>query len=113
MIVILTLECIIQNSSLWSRYLDDDDTVSLLFKREDFLKLKSSNIYSDIKNLKEEVPYLLNVLEQYLQKRNIDELWPFYESNKDVQSLYCINCGQKVIEIIDKYCTKCGSSIYV
>ena len=113
LIVILTLECIIQNSSLWSRYLDDDDTVSLLFKREDFLKLKSSTIYSDIKNLKEEVPYLLNVLEQYLQKRNIDELWPFYESNKDVQSLYCINCGQKVIEIIDKYCTKCGSSIYV
>lgn len=113
LIIILTLECIIQDNSLWARYLDDDDTISLLFKKDDFLSLRSSNIYSDIKNLKGEVPFLLNVLEQYLQKLNIDELWPFYESNRDDQSLYCINCGQKIFNSIDKYCTKCGSLIYV
>lgn len=113
LIIILTIECIIQDKSLWTRYLDDDDTVSLLFKKDDFLNLRSSKIYSDIKNLKGEVPSLLNVLEQYLQKQNIDELWPFYESNEDNQSLFCINCGHEVFESIDKYCTKCGSLIYV
>ena len=113
LIVILTLECIIQNKSLWASYLDDDDTVSLLFKRDDFLNLQSSKIYSEVKNLKGEVPFLLKVLQQYLQKCNIDELWPFYESGKDNQSLYCINCGQKIFEAKDKYCTKCGLLIYV
>lgn len=113
LIIILTLECIIQDSSLWIRYLDDDDTVSLLFKKDDFLNLRNSKIYSDIYNLKGEVPFLLNVLEQYLQKNNIDELWPFYESNGNNQTLFCINCGHEIFESRDKYCTKCGSLIYV
>lgn len=113
LIVILTIECIIQNPSLWTRYLDEDDSVSLLFKKEDFLDLKKSNLYSDIRNLNGDVPSLLSVLEQYLEKSRIDELWPFYETNNLQQSLYCINCGQRIIELTDKYCTNCGSLIYV
>lgn len=113
LIVILTIECLIQKPILWSNYLDEDDTVSLLFKERDYLNLKGSHIYSDIKNLKGEVPSLLNVLEQYLQKSSIDDLWPFYETPKLTQSLFCINCGHKIFDSTDKYCTNCGSLIYV
>lgn len=113
LIVILTIECLIQDPTLWSRYYDDDDDQSLLFKRRDFTALRQSKIYGDVKRLQGEAPVLIDVLEQYLQKCDIGELWPFYEYRKDNQSLYCINCGQKVIEANDKYCTECGSLIYV
>lgn len=113
LIVILTIECIIQKPSLWSTYLDEDDTVSLLLKEKDFLNLKSSIIYSDIKSLKGDVPFLLNVLEQYLQKDSIDELWPYYETITPTQTLFCIYCGHKIPESTDKYCTNCGALINV
>ena len=112
LIVILTLECLIQKPSLWNSYLDEDDTVSLIFKKEDFENLKKSKIYLDIRDLKGDVPFLLSVLEQYMQKTSINDLWPYYETNKSQQSIYCIKCGHKIINTTDKYCTECGSLIY-
>lgn len=116
LIVIMTIECLIQDSGLWLRYYDEDDESSLLFRKEDYLNLNKSNIYSEIKNLKGDVPFLLNVLEHYLQKLNINELWPFYETvnstEKKQEISYCINCGRKTIESIDRYCTNCGTLIY-
>lgn len=112
LIIVLTIECLIYKPSLWSRYLDEDDTVSLLFKKENFLNLKKSQIYSEICTLKGDVPFLLNVLVQYLQKSNIEELWPYYDTNRLQQSLYCINCGHKIYRASDKFCTNCGTIIY-
>ncbi|MBQ9312126.1 MAG: protein kinase family protein [Bacteroidales bacterium] len=102
-------------------HLDSKDTESFLFTVKDFSDLKNSKIYNDIKSLNNEsLNKLLSILDLYLQKKDINELEPFWTLierqspskfhnivEKSNTNRYCIHCGHKLTETEKNYCDQC------
>ena len=76
LIIYISLLAIAEDITFINRY-RIEDTESLLFNVDDFQDLKSSAIYKDLKNLGGIFPLLLLILEEYLSKKDINELEPF------------------------------------
>lgn len=117
LIVIMTIECLIENSNLWERYFNEDEVVCLIFKEEDFKNLERSGIYKDIISLsrpKTDIQKHLHILKDYLTKNKIYDLYPYYQGynqNRRTQKLvfnFCTNCGKKIYSGSDSFCINCG-----
>ena len=78
LIIYLSICAIAENPSLVSKY-QVEDADRMLFSKDDYADLKHSQIYQDISALGEDYIDLLDVLEEYLQKQDINELQPFNE----------------------------------
>ena len=64
-----------------------------------------------LKSLKnDEINGLLDVLEEYLEISDINELKPFESYRVNVKiSRYCIICGNSFMDENDVFCTNCGA----
>lgn len=78
LIIYLSICAIAENPSLVNKY-QVEDADRMLFSKEDYADLKHSQIYQDISALGEDYIDMLDVLEEYLQKQDINELKPFNE----------------------------------
>lgn len=78
LIIYLSIRAIAENPSLVAKY-QVEDADRMLFSKEDYVDLKQTSIYQDIKLLGKDFIELLNVLEGYLAHNSIDELKPFEE----------------------------------
>lgn len=76
LIIYLSILAITENPLLVDKY-KVNDADRLLFSKEDFVDIKSSEVYKDIQGLGKEFQDLLDVLEGYLKCSSIDELLPF------------------------------------
>ena len=76
LIIYLSIISIAKNPSLIDKY-QVEGTERLLFSKEDFTDITNSNIYKDIQLLGKDFQDLLNILEEYLKHKDIDELLPF------------------------------------
>jgi serine/threonine protein kinase len=76
LIIYLSILAIAENPLLVDKY-KVNDADRLLFSKEDFVDIKSSEVYKDIQGLGKEFQDLLDVLEGYLKCSSIDELLPF------------------------------------
>jgi serine/threonine protein kinase len=117
LILYLSIKAIAKAPSLLAKYTVDEQDKSLLFSVSDFTKLKTSSIYNDVKLLGNDFKILLDILELYLSKNDINDLEPFYIVAKRmglqlpslIESLYCIHCGSKFMDDSDNYCIDCGT----
>lgn len=118
LIIYLSILAIKERPSLIETY-QVEDSDRLLFCKDDFTNLKQSEIYTDLMSLSKEIKELLDVLSDYLHKKNIDELGPFsfYQKLKKYglsygMQLYCINCGTRYSCIEDNlFCINCGKEL--
>lgn len=78
LIIYLSIRAIAENPYLVEKY-QVENADRMLFSKEDFVDLKQSIIYQDIRLLGNDFIELLNVLEKYLAHNSIDELRPFDE----------------------------------
>ena len=78
LILYLSIQAIAQNTSLLTKYLVEEQDKSMLFTMYDFDNLRSSKIYKDVKKLGGKFKILLDILELYLSKNDINDLEPFY-----------------------------------
>lgn len=76
LIIYLSILAIAENPLLVDRY-KVNDADRLLFSKEDFSEIKSSEIYKNIQSLGKHFQELLDVLEAFLKCSSIDELLPF------------------------------------
>ena len=76
MIIYISILGIAYKSNLAEKY-NVEDSEHMLFEAKDFENIVHSTIYQDLKGLDPIFPFLLNILEGYLSKQNIDELEPF------------------------------------
>lgn len=90
LIIYLSVLAIIENPDLWEKYRLEESEY-LLFSENDFLNLKSSEIYKDLQNLSPMIKDLLFVLDVYVRNTNyltirpIDE-YSFLELNQKVKN---------------------------
>ena len=85
-----------------------------MFVRKDYENLRVSRIYKTLISLKnEKITQLLDILDGYLQTKDIRDLEPFenyiFENVGSSHSLYCIVCGKRFENNDDVYCTECGA----
>lgn len=136
LILYLSIRAIAKNKSLFDKYLVEEQDQSMLFTVFDLKKLRNSTIYHDIKNLGNDFSILLNILESYLLKTDINDLEPFYilakrmglqfqvneniitidkneymkiHENVSFVSKYCNQCGKRYEPDRSKFCSKCGN----
>lgn len=76
LVIYLGILAIAENPLLVDKY-KVNDADRLLFSKEDFVDIKSSEVYKDIQGLGKEFQELLDVLVTYLKCSSIDELLPF------------------------------------
>lgn len=76
LIIYLSILAIAENPYLVSKY-KVEDADRLLFSKEDFEDITNSQIYKDIHPLGIQFQEMLDVLEEYLKCRSIDDLLPF------------------------------------
>jgi len=76
LIIYLSILSIAEAPSLVEKY-KVEDADRLLFAKEDFDDITKSQIYKDIQSLGKQFQELLDVLEEYLKCKSIDELLPF------------------------------------
>ena len=79
LIIYLSIRAIAESPILWEKYNVSNRDYSLLFDAKDFINIRNTEIYEDIKTLGEDFENLLDVLEGYLKCSSIDELQPFDE----------------------------------
>lgn len=118
LIIYISILAIAERPSLVDSY-DIEEADRLLFSKEDFIQLSSSNIYKDLQSLSQKIRDLLSVLEEYLSHDKIEELGPFDFIQKikikklkydDIQ--YCTHCGTKFhVNEETKYCINCGKKV--
>lgn len=117
LILYLSILAIKERPFLWSQFNVDNNDKSFLFKRNDFFDLRKSAVFNELSILSDKIKSLLNILEQYLYKRAIDDLEPFYIVAQRIglrlpsliESHYCIYCGSMFENDSDNYCVKCGT----
>ena len=125
LILYLSIRAIARNPSLLTNYSVEEQEKSILFSDIDFKRLKSSNIYNDIKNLGHDFQILLNILELYLSKSDINDLEPFYVIAKQmglqipiiesitkrpyIHAKFCNQCGKPYYKPTSNYCSYCGN----
>lgn len=78
LIVYLSVLAIIENPDLWEKYRLEESEY-LLFSENDFLNLKSSEIYKDLQNLSPIIKDLLFVLDVYVRNTNYLTIRPIDE----------------------------------
>lgn len=78
LVIYLSICSIAANPSLIEKY-QIENADRLLFSKEDLENIKQSEIYRDIISLGEKFKDLLQVLESYLEKKDINDLLPFEE----------------------------------
>lgn len=117
LILYMSIFAVLKRPSLWDEFKVDEQEQSFLFTFNDFLSLKHSTIYIELRKMGGEMVVLLDVLEQYLSYSDINDLEPFYVLSQKIglfllksDTLYCINCSEKA-HMGDCYCTKCGCKI--
>ena len=76
LIIYLSILAIAEAPSLVDKY-KVEDADRLLFAKEDFDDITKSQIYKDIQSLGKQFQELLDVLEEYLKCKSIDDLLPF------------------------------------
>lgn len=77
LIIYISILAIAENSSLADKY-NVEDADRMLFEATDFLDLKNSKIWNDLKLLKNNtINKLLSILQEYLEHDSINELEPF------------------------------------
>lgn len=76
LVIYLSILAIAENPYLVSKY-KVEDADRLLFSKEDFEDITNSQIYKDIHPLGIQFQEMLDVLEEYLKCRSIDDLLPF------------------------------------
>lgn len=76
LVIYISLLAIAENPSLIEEYnLEDADR--LLFTINDYRDLQHSSIYTKLMNMQQNFPLLLHIMEEYLQKDDINDLEPF------------------------------------
>ncbi|MDE5784502.1 MAG: hypothetical protein K2H97_09330 [Prevotella sp.] len=78
LIIYLSIRSIAEAPSLIDEY-QIEDADRLLFTKEDYRDIKNSQIYRDLFSLGEDFRDLLEVLDEYLKKDDINSLSPFFE----------------------------------
>lgn len=76
LVIYLSIRAIAENPSLIEKY-KVEDADRMLFSKKDYENLKHSSIYQDVKSLGKEYTELLDILEDYLSSKSINELEPF------------------------------------
>ena len=76
LVIYLSILAIAENPYLVSKY-KVEDADRLLFSKEDFEDITNSQIYKDIHPLGIQFQEMLDVLEEYLKCKSIDDLLPF------------------------------------
>lgn len=76
LIIYISILGIAYNPSLVEKY-QIEESDHMLFESSDFDNIKQSKIYKDLYELNPIFPVLLNILEQYLSKKTINDLVPF------------------------------------
>ena len=76
LVIYLSIRAIAENPSLIEKY-KVEDADRMLFSKEDYKDFIHSSIYLDVKSLGKEFTELLDILEDYLSSKNINELEPF------------------------------------
>lgn len=118
LIIYLSLVALAENPKLWSKNNIANRDYSLLFDVSDYSDLKHSAIYFELNKLSNDVKLLVQILEIYLSKSDINELESFdkvlvslggYFPSLETESLYCVRCGRKFANIEDRFCTQCGT----
>ena len=113
LIIYISILAIIESPDLIKQFkIDQSD--NLLFVRKDYENLRVSRIYKTLISLKnEKITQLLDILDGYLQTKDIRDLEPFenyiFENVGSSHSLYCIVCGKRFENNDDVYCTECGA----
>ena len=113
LVIYISILAIIESPDLIKQFkIDQSD--NLLFVRKDYENLKISHIYKTLISLKnDKITQLLDILDDYLQTKDIRDLKPFenyiFNNVKSSHSLYCIMCGKKFEYDDDVYCINCGT----
>ena len=108
LVIYLSIIAISESPTLVEKFnIRDGD--NLIFTKEDFVNIKSSNVYHRLRGLSEDVNKLLDILVGYLQYDSIEKLSPFETmfSNNQIAN-YCINCGLEFKNKDDLFCVRCG-----
>ena len=115
LIIILSIEALIEKPEIWVDYQVENRDQSFLFMKNDFLSIEQNQLYLLLSNYNERLRSLCKILKYFLSKNNICEMCSVKDaSNKlglslfKILSLYCINCGQKFIAAEDLFCINCG-----
>lgn len=109
LIIYLSIIAISENPGLIDLF-NVADSDNLLFTKEDFVDIESSEIYGHLRSLNSEVNCLLDILVSYLRTDTIDKLIPFDTLLQSSQaSSFCINCGYKFEKADDVFCIICGA----
>jgi len=117
LILYLSVLSIKEHPLLWSQFNVENNDKSFLFKRNDFFDLRKSEVYYELSKLSDRINILLRILEQYVSKKAISDLDPFYIVAQRmglrlpslIESHYCIYCGYHFENESDNYCVKCGT----
>lgn len=78
LVIYLSICSIAANPTLIEKY-QIEDADRLLFSKEDFENIKQSEVYRDISSLGDKFKDLLQILESYLERKDINDLLPFEE----------------------------------
>ena len=121
LIIYLTIVALVEAPSLWTKYNVQNRDYSLLFDQKDFINFRHSKIYADLNELSSTVKSLTAILNKYLEISDINNLTPFETEAERlgiklcesiIETLFCVNCGQKFQSKHDMYCTNCGMKRY-
>lgn len=115
LIIILSIEALIEMPEIWVDYQVENRDQSFLFIKNDFLSIEQNQLFQLLCNHTERLKSLCEILNYFLSKNKISEMCSLKEaSNKlglslfQIISLYCINCGQKFFAVEDLFCIHCG-----
>lgn len=118
LIIYISILAIAEEPTLADSY-DIENAERLLFQKNDFSDIRSSNIYKDVSKLSLQLRDLLDILSAYLEAGNILDLAPFnfIERLKELDVTYgekaiCMNCGTFFTVNEDtKFCINCGKQL--
>lgn len=118
LIIYISILAISEEPALADKY-NIENAERLLFQKDDFVDIKGSRIYKDIRNLSQQLKSLLDILVWYLKQNDILDLAPFdfMESLKDLDVSYgekaiCMNCGTFFTVNEDtNFCINCGKQL--
>lgn len=115
LIIILSIEALIEKPEIWEDYQIENRDQSFLFMKNDFFSIEQNILYQSLCNHTERLKSFCAILKYFLSKNTICEMCSIKDaSNKlglslfEIQSLYCINCGQKFFAVEDLFCFNCG-----
>ena len=113
LVIFLSIIAIKEDPTLWYDFRIECSDDRLLFSASDFNNIRNCPLYERLIKLPEPIPTLLLIMKEYLEKKDIKLLRPFY-TYCNINTLwmaskviYCINCGCEMTTK-DYYCINCG-----